>query len=492
MVNQGNFATRCSALPVAHVDLATLTALEAYLHGGAQCSTWVMREVNKANWAAVGLTTLRNTGGKPDYGRETSWLLSRGGDYAIHSWFRVRVPLVKLKRDGCLCQDASIRYTKNFMHNLVRTGSLSVNELCISVFDTFILDLYQAFWLPANKALGYKNMIGDIPSMTSPASYDGVDDFEALGTGGYFNLPLPFFYEEDYGVALPMASLIYVDLHINLQFADFEDLIIINPGTPAAGTLADVADDLECSTPRAATCADIEVCGKAGCKPSLEEGELYTQYVIVNNDERKAMAKMKRTMVIKGWQRLQEQTWDSQTTNHYNLRFSYNLAAIFTAVRNDSTSGDGSNYTTAPHSLGVDPVAFENLQYENSSRTGDVAADLTSLVFPYFIPGMAIPDVTGLHLLIAYSLDITGSDPAYGVNAGKINQIILNSFPSEAGRLAGLGKDHFGETLHIATKEVHEDDDPKFIHYQTFTKLVAAHHLSVINVGSGTVTVPVL
>jgi len=434
-----------------------------------------MREVNKANWAAVGLTTLRNTGGKPDYGRETSWLVSRGGDYLLDTWFRARFPLVYLpsyEQSGGsvnVYKNASIRYTKNFMHNLVRSGSLTVNELCISVFDTYILDVRQAFWLPANKQLGYKNLIGDIPSMTSPA---GVG--EALGTGGFFSLVLPFFFHDDYGVSLPTASLIYVELYINLQFADFEDLVIVHPGADQEG---------EC-----ATVNDVKVCGR-DCKPSIEEGELFAEYAIVNNDERKAMAKMKRTMVIHGWQRLNEQTFETSRSNHFNLRFSYNVIAIFTSARNDSTAGDGSNYTTLPFNTGVDPIAIEDLQYENSSRTGNLAADITSLMYPYLRPGLAVPEVTGLHLTIPFALDVIGQDPSYGPNLGKINQVIHNVFPSEAARLAGNGYDQFGNPLLVPACG---DDGDGRLHLQRFTAMVAAYHFSLINVGSGTITIPVV
>lgn len=488
MTTQGQSGvSRCNALPVTHVDLATLTALEAYLYGGFSCSTWLMREVNKSNWAAVGLTTLRNQGGKPDYGRETSWLVSRGGDYLLTAWFRGRFPLVKLRNDPCFSENASIRYTKNFMHNLVRSGSLTVNELCISVFDTFILDVRQAFWLPANKQLGYKNLIGDIPTMTSPAGWDptlngGAGDFEALGTGGFFTLVLPFFFNDDYGVSLPTASLIYVDLFINLDFANWEDLIIVHPGSAEDTPVGDCQETFPMGQlSKCPTIADVVKCSGSGA-PCIEEGELYAEYAIVNNDERKAMAKMKRTMVIHNWQRLQEQTYNTAATNFYNLRFSYNVKAIFTAARNDSTAADGSNYTTLPFNQGVDPIAFENLQYENSSRTGDLAADVTSLIYPFIRPGLAVPEVTGLHLF-PFSLDIIGQDPSYGPNLGKINQVIMNSFPSEAARLAGMGMTHFGSDLATAKGEDHN---------QTFTYMCAAYAHSLINIGSGTVTIPVV
>lgn len=490
--------TRCNAIPVAHVDLATLTALEAYLYGGSNCTTWVMREVNKANWAAVGMTTLRNTGGKPDYGRETSWLVSRGGDHLIHAFFRARFPLIKLKKDAAIAADASIRYCKNFMHNLVKSGSLTVNELCISVIDTFILDVRQAFYLPANKSLGYKNLIGDVPTMTSMAGFevgDDVDssDFAALGTGGFFTLVLPFFFEDDHGVSLPTASLIYVELYINLEFADFEDLIIVHPGTAEDGnSLFDVHglaafDDADEPTGgvRGATISDVEVCGRSSCRPSMEDGELWAQYVIVANDERKAMAKMKRTMVIHGHQRMQEQSWEGQKSNHYNLRFSYSVKAVFTAARNDSTAGDNSNYTTLPFNSGVDPIHYENIQYENSNRTGDLHADITSLVQPYLLMGVAVPEVTGIHLTAAFALDLKGLDASYAPNFGKINQIVLNSYPSEAARLAthATPQDHFGALLVDADGNAH---------VQQFTKMVLVVHQSLINVGSGTITVPVV
>lgn len=473
VLNQGN------SLQTGHVDLATLTALEAYLYGGDRCSTWTHREVNRSNWASVGLTTLRMTSGSADYGRDASWLVTRSGDYLINAFFRARFPLLKLKADRNLRKDASIRYTKNFMHNLVKNGSLKVNETIISEFDTFVLDVRQAFWMPSQKALGYKNMIGDIPSMVSPAGWDAANaDFAALGTGGFFTLPLPFFFSDDYGTSLPTASLIYIDVLIELEFAQFSELLIIHPGASDIGIL-----DAE-ATAEIASISDVVQCGSGKVQPAILESDLWAEYVIVNNDERKAMAKMKRPMVIKGWQSMQEMTWDPLRSNSFNLRFSFSVQGVFTAVRNDSTAGDGSNYTTLPFGSGVDPVAYENIFYENSNRTGDLAADITSLVFPYLRPGMAVPDVTGIHYLAPFALDPLGMDPSYAPNLGKINQVILQSWPSQAAQDAGQPTnplDHYGAELNDS-----EDQD----HTQKFSMLCRALHQSVIVIGSGTVTLP--
>ena len=45
-------------------------------------------------------------------------------------------------------------------------------------------------------------------------------------TGGVLNLPLPFFYSRDSGVALPTAALPYNDMRINFNLRDWSALLI--------------------------------------------------------------------------------------------------------------------------------------------------------------------------------------------------------------------------------------------------------------------------
>src|SRR5207237_116181 len=114
-------------------------------------------------------------------------------------------------------------------HNLMDNVQIQFNELTVQEFDNYWLDFNYQFRLRGSKRVGYRNMIGDIPSMYQPVLAE-----LPLGTGGYFSVPFPFFFSEDSGVALPAAALPFNDIKININFKSLSDMVVIYPGTSNA------------------------------------------------------------------------------------------------------------------------------------------------------------------------------------------------------------------------------------------------------------------
>ena len=78
-----------------------------------------------------------------------------------------------------------------------------------------ILIFGQHFTTPASKSEGYKKMIGtQLPSYGHHIpSYN-------------LNLPLPFFYTRDSGVALPCAALPYNEMRLNFEFRNWQEMLL--------------------------------------------------------------------------------------------------------------------------------------------------------------------------------------------------------------------------------------------------------------------------
>lgn len=127
-------------------------------------------------------------------------------------WLRVVIPKVTLLQGNQFGGDGRLRWTRNLMHNLIRECSISFNDLVAARFDNYHLDFWAAFTVPASKTVGYDNMIGNVDSLIAP---HGVGD--PLATRP-LNLPLPFFYSRDSGVALPTAALPYNEMRIMFYF----------------------------------------------------------------------------------------------------------------------------------------------------------------------------------------------------------------------------------------------------------------------------------
>jgi len=127
-----------SACNASHVfiDLATFSEIEGFLYGGPDAVTWYVAAVQKANWQSFIPITLR-TIGINDFGQKNvAASVNRSGDYVIHTWFRARIPQVYLYDSGLannqpavIYTDASVRWTRNLMHNIFISMAISLYRL---------------------------------------------------------------------------------------------------------------------------------------------------------------------------------------------------------------------------------------------------------------------------------------------------------------------------------------------------------------------------
>ena len=107
-------------------------------------------------------------------------------------------------------------------------------------------------------------MIGNVSSLTDPA---------ISLPASTLNLPLPFFYGRDSGIALPTAALPYNEMRINFSFRNWTDLLIEDNVTASPTT----------SQPANAT--DL-----VNGAPVVGNTQVWANYAIVSNEERKRMA----------------------------------------------------------------------------------------------------------------------------------------------------------------------------------------------------------
>ena len=382
----------CNAnLTSSFVDLATYDELEKYMYGGPDATAYFVRETRKSTWFTQCPVMLAKCNGTPEFGSEWSCSISRAGDYLLGTWLHVVTPHVSVSSSDC---SVCIAWAPNFMHALVKECCITFNDLVAARFDGTHLDFWAAFTTPASKAAGYGKMIGaSLPSLGTEL------------TPQHLNLPLPFFYSRDSGVALPTAALPYNEMRINFVFRDWREMIVAfrnaNPVVdqsvptnvclagastlPSDGTLAsNVCNQLlGCaaqgqSNAASGTVSGNAVAGLAGKvplsnvtfakEPSLGSNavQVWANYAIVSNEERKRMACAPRDMLIE-----QVQTMPTYLLNqrygldvsgasgalsagnatqtqvvNADIRFSHAIKVMFFAVKNMSNQGVHSNYTT--------------------------------------------------------------------------------------------------------------------------------------------------
>ena len=243
----------------------------------------------------------------------------------------------------------------------------------------------------------------------------------------YLNLPLPFFYSRDSGVALPTAALPYNEMRINFTFRNWSELLITEQNVTTAAAYSAYRTN--------SVAADLE----GSVEPTFDSVQVWANYAIVSNDERKRMACAPRDILIEQAQMANYVTVTpaTQQSVSIDLRLSHAIKVLFFAIQNTTLANELSTYTTGSPQMGdltacpqkfsgqfqIDPLLRCSLVYENTNRLGQMGADYFSMVNPYFTAPV-IPEVSGYHCY-SYSLDFICLDPMGSTNYGKLTNVSI-------------------------------------------------------------------
>jgi hypothetical protein len=490
------------------IDLATFDELEKYMYGGPDATAYFVRETRKATWFTQVPVCLSRASGTPQFNTEWSVSISRAGDYLLSTWLRLTTPQIKLPDSFATAGEGwALRWTRNFMHNIIKECAITFNDLVAARFDNYHLDFWSAFTVPAGKQVGYCNMIGNIQDLTEPHVYQTPPFLPPTSPAGSMysnlnslpaitlNLPLPFFFSRDSGVALPTAALPYNDMRINFSFRDWSELLIIdcpnlsgNPNYNASNPNETVSGPVPSSYFQTV--------------PSLPSNsvQVWANYAIVSNDERKRMACAPRDMLIEQVQTAPRQNFagTGQGNNpRYDIRFSHAIKVLFFSARNTTNKADWSNYTagspvpllteTPPKvdwsaASMVDPISSTSLIYENTNRLGAMGSDYFSLVNPWY-SAPSIPLETGYHMY-SYSLDFISLDPMGSTNYGKLTNVSIVPDVSNDAQVTSQGTFWVSEETPYITNGGN--------YKQTWEFITTAVNNNIIRVSGGALGFPVL
>jgi len=444
------------------IDLATFDELEKYLYGGPEATAYFVMAHKTSTWFTLCPTILSKTMGQAGFGQDWAASISRAGDYLKSAWLRVDVGAVTAKpsTDSNTC---AIRWTHNFAHNLIREAAVTFNDLIAERFDNYFLDFWAAFTVPASKQAGYNNMIGN-----TPGQYDcshAIPGTISLGNtlpAFTINLPLPFFFTRDTGVALPTAALPYNEMRISLSFRDWTHLLVAYSSPTVRGAVGFVPSLVN-----------------VVAAPVMSNANVWAEYAIVSNDERKRMGCAPRDILIEQVQTAPRQTFKITTNtaqnNSTDIRFSHAVKYLFFAGQNTTVRSDWSNYTLGNvgangwvgRANNIDTVSNATLLYENTQRLSGLPADYYSLVEPWY-KAPTIPRETGYHMY-SYSVNMYDVNPMGSTNYGKLTNVTL-----------------------VMTAVIPPASATGFIDTNTYEGIIVAVNNNVIRVSGGALGFPVL
>jgi hypothetical protein len=455
-----------SSITSGFIDLATYDELEKYLCGGQDSIAYFVREVSKCTWFTQIPVSIARSSGSPNFGQQWSVQLSRAGDYLIQVWLRATFPDVATPATAGY-NDTRLLWCHNPMHSLIREAALTFNDLTSMRFDNYFLDFWANFTIDSSKRQGYDTMIG---ANVSNFSADSAGTTYAAGGAGIttlgrtLSLPLPFFFTRDSGVALPTAALPYNDMRIQIEFRDWRQMLLL----------------LNDNTGVVRNAVDADLLNPSNC--NLRDVNIWANYAIVSNDERRRMGCGGREILIEQVQTLAPQPFNPstiETSLNYDIRFAHAVKALFFGVRNKTVSNDHGNYscvqvaaTGSRPAVGLfNPLRRAALIYESTIRM-EMDIDYFSLINPYY-HAVSIPSEPGYNMY-SYSLNLTSLDPMGSTNYGKLTNASFRVMPSQV-------------AIDAIDGSLSED-----IPAQSFDFFVVALNHNIIRVSGGTLGFPIL
>lgn len=421
------------SLSAGFVDLATHGAVDKFYYGGADAVTYFVRVHKKCTWFTQVPVKLQSSG-SVGVGGETTYTISRAADYLLNCWLDCKLPA------QTPAANHNLFWNKNTAHNLVSHIEIRFNDLGAMKIDNFALDFWSNFSVPASKRAGYNKMIGagefvDTQDGVTPQFVRGISAESAQRV----QLPIPFFFSRDSGLALPTAALPYNDMTIVVTWATTNDAVI-SGWNNTTYVQTDSATGLG-STAKVTWSAD-----------------LWANYAVVSNQERKLMGHCIRDMHIDQWQTTS--TTFTGVSQSIDLRFSHGVKALmfgvqesarqvvayankpdlrgqagaaFAAITDLGAGGDVvSNYSDLISSAAGERAGtyvartgtLDNftLTYENTRRLDKQDANFFNLVQPYYHAESVTTHEPGIYLY-SYALDLMSCDSSGSTNYGKLTNV---------------------------------------------------------------------
>jgi hypothetical protein len=335
--------------------------------------------------------------GAMDFGGTFSMTYPKSPDYITYVWVRFVLPAVSTVA-------GTLRWQRNIGHAIFSEITLTFNDIQTFRIDSVWLDIWANHSIDESKWNIYNNMIGNIAQLTSAA---------ASLPQTVINVPIPVPHSRDSGVALPNAQLPYTDIKLNFVLRALTDLLIVEGG----GTL-----------PTA----------------TLSNFQCWCNAIVIPNPERLKLGKEKRDILYESVQTMYTTftRTPAGTSTNLDIRFSYNMKALFWVVRNltpvsgavNTSVVELSNYTTAPGNSGSDPIDTHTLSYESTARLDRMGSDYFSLIQPFFHFARG-PSETGYHCY-AYARDPVAVDPTGGTDYSKLTVVSIACTASSASETA--------------------------------------------------------
>ena len=362
------------------LELVALGEQDKHLVGNPQVSFFKHVYKRHTNFS---IETIKNQFlNKSDFGVKTSCIIERKGDLLKDMYLEIELPE--------LSSGSNISWINGIGNHLIdKIELLFGGEIIVSLTGEY-LDIYSSLTVPQSKQDGYYKMIA------KNTSYNNATQKGALS----LIVPLPFWFTKNIGYALPIISLQYTEIKLDIHLKSFSKCWYSNSdvtGSPQPSTV------------------------------SISEMNLYCDYIYLDSYERVKFAKKDNIEYLIEQLQINENNPVSSTNVNCDLTFNHPVKEIIWIYKSNDieTYNVWGNYAQNPNGgNNTSPISYVELKLNNNNRFEKKKSNYFRLMQPYQ-NHTTIPSTNYIYTF-SFALHPEKHQPTGTCNFSKIDNTVLN------------------------------------------------------------------
>ncbi len=416
------------------MQLVAYGAQDVYLTANPQVTFFKQLYRRHSNFSMEAIEQTFN--GVANFGKRVTCTIARNGDLISKMYLQATMPAISAKD---LAADSTIEWIPFLGQFLIKNIEIEIGGQLIDKHYGDWLHIWNELTIPCGKKLNYLRMVNGLGGVSLAQSAQGdcgdgcsnvenicdingfLVDLAAKGTDSLVcprtpvealatclpektvYIPLEFWFNRHYGLALPLIALQYHEVKVNLEFNELKYLVS-HIGTSAT---------------RAANLAMLNARG-------IVSASLFVDYIYLDTEERRRFAQVAHEYLIEQLQFTGEESVTS-SSNKIKLDFNHPVKELIWVVQNPNfVACDGNiqqpfRYATA--NLDHNPTAVAKIQLNGHDRFSEREGSYFNYV-QTFQHHTASPS-TGINV---YSFAIRPEDhqPSGSCNFSRIDNAVLN------------------------------------------------------------------
>lgn len=396
-----------------------------FLYNGTRPVMYFMRKTVRSLFFSHNISNLEhktfNT--ELNFGHKVEYSIARTCDFFHYVFLWLRIDEIKFEIGNRFAGNGTLRTCQKFSHNLIELCEWKYSTTVIqSLQCPTVLDYNYNFMMNATEKENHSFATGD-------KEYANSKPYAAGQTLPRRNviLQLPFDFAKSYSNSIVIAALPFVEVVFRMSLRHWEQLYVVDDlsksaslntyeGPPSFGT-------------------DVKTA------PKIDSGGLWGEHIYLKKDQRTALLKTSRDVLIDHYQYIQIQGDIgpvSGAKHMYTLNVMGPVKVFYFGYQNKTLPNERSNYSmTSPYvdKFGTVPVLIVSdaeetpidnvtLRYNTTDKLRTIGAEIFRKVIGPRHFGSK-PEHTGMYAY-SYSIDNRNPNPTGSFNYSRVNKIELH------------------------------------------------------------------